>query len=173
MITIKNIGIKIQLLLIATLMCSISLNAQSYWDKVNKRESTLGIENGYEDYKTKNFTLKLVNTSQTVAGLYASGEQFDFTPGERIAIRDKDSLYHLGDINLTLKKDQHSWQLYSSAFQRKAISPLTVSGATLASSNMTYTFPWHMPVPAKRYSQEDDRDLVLRFVITNTSAENV
>src|SRR5690606_10434773 len=102
MIKIKKIRVHIQLLLITTLMCSINLNGQSYWDNVNDRESTLGLDQGYEDFKTSNFTLKLVRASQTVASLSPSGEQFDFTPGERIEIRDKDSLYHLGDINLTL-----------------------------------------------------------------------
>src|SRR5699024_425491 len=66
-----------------------------------------------------------------------------------------------------------SWQLYSSAYQRKAVSPLNVSGTTLAASDMSNTFPDHMPVNVKRYYQEEDGDLVLRFVITNTSAENV
>src|SRR5690606_12524677 len=145
----------------------------SYGDKVNDRESTLGLDQGYEDFKTSNFTLKLVRASQTVAGLSPTGEQFDFTPGERIEIRDKDSLYHLGDINLTLKKGQGNWESYSSAYQRKAVTPLKVSGTILAASDMSNTFPVRMPVKVKRYYQEDQGDLVLRYVISNISTENV
>ncbi|HLV62772.1 DUF5695 domain-containing protein [Galbibacter sp.] len=173
MIKIKKVQVHIQLLLITTLMCSINLNGQSYWDKVNDRESTLGLDQGYEDFKTSNFTLKLVRASQTVAGLSPTGEQFDFTPGERIEIRDKDSLYHLGDINLTLKKGQGNWESYSSAYQRKAVTPLKVSGTILAASDMSNTFPIRMPVKVKRYYQEDQGDLVLRYVISNISTENV
>src|SRR5690554_2254867 len=139
---IKNNLLQNQLLLITVLMCSVNLSAQKYWDGVKNRDATLGLEQGYSTVETANFTLKLVNASQTVAGLYAQDDEgFDFTPGERLEIRDKDSLYHLGDINITLRTNQGSWKSYSSAYHRKEVTPLDVSGAVLAASDMANTFP--------------------------------
>src|SRR5690606_19309801 len=94
-------------------------------------------------------------------------------PGERIEIRDKDSLYHLGDINISLKTNGGVWNSYSSAYHRKPVTPLNVQGSVLAASDMTNTFPRQMPVNIKRYYEEDQGDLVLRFVITNTSDQTV
>ncbi|WP_417360592.1 DUF5695 domain-containing protein [Galbibacter sp.] len=162
------------LVFMIVLMCSIGLNAQQYWDKIKSRKATLGLEQGYSKVETANFTLKLVNSSQTVAGLFANGEEgFDFTPGERIEIRDKDSLYHLGDINITLRTNEGSWNSYSSAYHRARVTPLLAHGDVLAASDLANTFPERMPVNIKRYYQEDHGDLVLRFVITNTSNTTV
>ena len=167
-------GTKNYLLLITVLLCSINLNAQKYWDNIKSRNATLGLEQGYSQVETENFSLKLVNASQTVAGLYAKGDKsFDFTPGERLEIRDKDSLYHLGDINVTIRTEQGSWNSYSSAYQRKSVTPLDVHGSILAASDLTNTFPSQLPVNIKRYYEEDQGDLVLRFVITNTSDKTV
>lgn len=167
-------GMKNQLSLIVILLCALNLNAQKYWDNIKSRNATLGLEQGYTQVETENFILKLVKSSQTVAGLYAKGDEgFDFTPGERLEIRDKDSLYHLGDINITLRIDQGSWKSYSSSYHRKSVTPLDVDGTVLAASDLTNTFPKHMPVTIKRYYQEDHGDLVLRFVITNTSDKTV
>ena len=96
-------------------LITITANAQqesTYWDNLKDRESTLGIEEGFTEVKTDEFTLKLVNASQTVAGLYPNSDpDFDFTPGERIEIRDKDGIYYsksscevlcdLGDVSKT------------------------------------------------------------------------
>lgn len=170
----KRQGIHNALLLITTLLCAIPLSAQDYWDKVKSRSSTLGLEMGYTHVTTDNFSLKLVNASQTVAGLYVAGDKdFDFTPGERLEVRDKDSVYHLGDINLTLRIGDGSWETYSSSYHREAVSPLDVEGRVLAASDMSNTFPDGIPVNIMRYYEEDAGDLVLRFVISNTSKSEV
>lgn len=170
----KSKGIKNYLLLMAVLLSSINVNAQKYWDDIKSRNATLGLEQGYSQVETENFSLKLVNASQTVAGLYAKGdESFDFTPGERLEIRDKDSLYHLGDINVTIRTEQGPWNSYSSSYHRKSVTPLDVHGSILAASDLTNTFPSQLPVNIKRYYEEDHGDLVLRFVITNTSDKTV
>ena len=52
---------------------------------------TLGLEQGTLDFETKDFTLKLVKTSQTVAALQPKGAGgFDFTPADRLANRSAD-----------------------------------------------------------------------------------
>src|SRR5690606_39326857 len=93
---------------------------------------------------------------------------FDFTPGERLGIRDKDSLYHLGDINLSIRIDNGPWKDYSTATQRAPVEPLEVGGKVLAAADLANTLPDDIPVSVKRYWELDGDQLVLRFEITNT-----
>src|SRR5690606_13697601 len=93
---------------------------------------------------------------------------FDFTPGERLEIRDKDSLYHLGDINLRIRVGKGPWKEYSTAVQRATVEPLQVHGNILAAADLANTLPKEIPVAVKRYWELDRERLVLRFEITNT-----
>lgn len=146
----------------------------TYWDNIKERESTLGISEGFSEFKTREFTLKLVNASQTVAGLYPnSNPDFDFTPGERIDIRDKDSIYYLGDLNFRIKTEQGDWQSFSTATERKQVEKLSVSGNQLAAADLTNTLPDSNPLKIKRFYEEKDGDLVLRFQITNPTQNSV
>ncbi len=141
---------------------------RTYWSKVENRESTLGIANVYQKFSTPDFQLKLVKASQTVAALRPNSEPyFDFTPGERLEIRDKDSLYHLGDINLRIKDASGIWKSYSTATSRAAVKPLEVSGNVLAGADLANTLPNDIPVSVKRYYELDNDQLVMRFEITN------
>ena len=52
----------------------------SYWNRLEDKESTLGIAEVYQKFNTPNFQLKLVKASQTVAALRPNEElSFDFT----------------------------------------------------------------------------------------------
>lgn len=148
-----------------------SINAQeksTYWENIKDRESTLGLENGFLSLKTTDFTLKLVKNSQTVAGLYSNAEpDFDFTPGERIDVRDKDSIYYLGDLNFSIKTENGAWKSYSTAYQRKQVETLPVSGSVLAASDLFQTLPSDNPLIIKRYYEDKNGALVLRFEISN------
>jgi len=54
---------------------------------------TLGLEQGTLDFETKDFVLKLVKASQTIAALQPKGAGgFDFTPADRLANRAADRL---------------------------------------------------------------------------------
>jgi len=142
---------------------------QTYWDRVEKREPTLGISQVYQRFDTPDFQLKLVRASQTVAALNPQRDPyFDFTPGERLEIRDKDSLYHLGDINLRIRVGKGPWKEYSTAVQRATVEPLQVHGNILAAADLANTLPKEIPVAVKRYWELDRERLVLRFEITNT-----
>ena len=142
---------------------------QTYWSRVEKRESTLGIAEVYQKFDTPDFRLKLVRASQTVAALNPNKDPyFDFTPGERLGIRDKDSLYHLGDINLSIRIGNGPWKDYSTATQRAPVEPLEVGGKVLAAADLANTLPDDIPVSVKRYWELDGDQLVLRFEITNT-----
>src|SRR5690349_7196471 len=95
--------IKIALLL----YCIFSIyaaSAQSPWQALSKRPSTLGLEQGIISLKTPSFKLQLVRASETVAALQpASVPGFDFTPGDSLKVRSSNGMYHLGDINLRLR----------------------------------------------------------------------
>lgn len=147
-----------------------SMEAQrpSYWSRVEERESTLGIAEVYQKINTPDFQLKLVKASQTVAALRPNKElEFDFTPGERLEIRDKDSLYHLGDINLKIKNASGTWKSYSTASHRVKITPLETSGHILAGADLANTLPIDIPVIIKRFYELENDQLVMRFEITN------
>jgi len=150
-------------------------NAQSPWEKLAKRPSTLGIAEGSIDFKTAVFRLKLVKQSQTLAALNPSANSdFDFTPSDRIELRSKDSLYHLGDLNLRLKTEGETrWTSYSTASKRMPVKPLAAQAGILAAADLSPTLPQNMPLQVLRYWQNVKGDLVLRFELKNTSRKAV
>ncbi|UCS92488.1 hypothetical protein KZP23_17575 [Echinicola marina] len=150
------------------LMGTIKVHGQNYWSSLEEKESTLGIAEVYQKFKTPDFHIKLVKASQTVASLGpAQDTHFDFTPGDRLELRDKDGLYHLGDINLRIKEGKNEWKSYSTASQRKAVKPLEVTGNILAAADLTNTLPEDIPVSVTRFYELINGQLVLRFQITN------
>ncbi|WP_108247093.1 DUF5695 domain-containing protein [Muricauda brasiliensis] len=147
---------------------STTMAQNTYWSRVEKRESTLGVADVYQKFETPDFKLKLVRASQTVAALSPNSDPyFDFTPGDRLEIRDKDSLYHLGDINLRIKEANGIWTSYSTATSRAKVEPLATSGNVLAAADLANTLPTDIPVTIKRYYELDNDQLVMRFEITN------
>ncbi|WP_044060238.1 DUF5695 domain-containing protein [Proteiniphilum acetatigenes] len=149
--------------------------AQSPWERIAQKPSTLFMGMGEKTFTTKSFSLTLVNASQTVKHLkLLSDTSFDYTPGDRIDQRDKDGLYHLGDINITLKKSgEEGWKKYSTAYAREPVAKLTISGNVVAAADLAATLPADIPVRIKRFWETDKGDLVLRFEITNLSSDNV
>ena len=70
-----------------------SISAQSPWERIAQRPSTLYMEQGSKKYVTKSFSLTLVNASQTVERLAPHADtSFDYVPGDRIDKRDKDGM---------------------------------------------------------------------------------
>jgi len=168
----RNLKYKIgSLLFLASIM---SIQAQDYWSKIEKKEPTLGIAQVYQKFNTPTFQLKLVKASQTVAGLKSiKNLNFDFTPSDRLEIRDKDGLYHLGDINLRIKEANGEWKSYSTATKRGTITPLAASQNVLTAADLANTLPADIPVTVKRYYESKGNDLVLRFIITNKSTNAI
>lgn len=162
--------IKVLALTICCLIASDNLQAQEYWDKIKAKKSTLETDQGFLNLNTKYFELKLLKSSQTVAALSpVSDKTFDFTPGERLSVRDKDGLYQLGDINLRIKAADGSWKSYSTAAKRASVSALSASGNVLAAADLSNTLPTEIPVTIKRFYEQKDGNLILRFEITNKS----
>ena len=157
---------------LASAFCMVTVSSimaqDTYWSRVEKRESTLGIADVYQKFDTPDFKLKLVRASQTVAALSPNSDPyFDFTPGDRLEIRDKDSLYHLGDINFRIKGVNGIWKEYSTATSRAKVEPLETGGNVLAAADLANTLPGDIPVSVKRFYELDNDQLVMRFEITN------
>lgn len=161
--------------LLLALFGSISFtHSQDYWDNISSRPSTLGLEAGIDTLQAGGFTLRLVRQSQTVAGLSPLQEPgFDYTPADRLALRDKDSLYHLGDINFRYRRPGQAWETVSTAHRRAPVAPLAVSPPVLAGADLAATLPAGLPLRVDRYYEAAGDDLVLRFVLTNISGSPV
>ncbi len=148
----------------------LSAWAQSPWERIAQRPSTLQIELGEKTFSTPSFALTLVNASQTVKHLRPlSDRSFDYTPSERLNLRDKDGLYHLGDINLTIRIGENRWKRYSTADNRKPVETLHASGDQLSASDLSATLPADMPLRIMRYWETHQGHLVLRFSLINTT----
>lgn len=165
---------KLSMWLLFLLSLSLNGNAQGYWEAIEEKEPTLGIAEVFQRFNTPQFQLKLVRASQTVAALRPHEDpRFDFTPGDRLEIRDKDGLYHLGDINLRLRTGEGDWQQYSTAAKRAPVTPLVASGNILAGADLANTLPEDIPVRIRRFYEIDQDQLVLRFEISNQLSSTV
>src|SRR5438094_103835 len=119
---------------------------------------TLGLDQGYIDLDTPDFTLRLVKASQTVAALQPkSGSSFDFTPADRLDRRAANGYHHLGDLTLRVRAgNAGTWQKYDTAEARKAVQALPALGQTLAIADLAATLPADITVQIIRaWSIED------------------
>jgi len=150
------------------------LHAQGYWEKLSARPASLGLDQGTLGFEAGPMQVKLLKSSQTVASMSPKGVSgFDFTPSDRLKVRNSDGLYHLGDINLTLRKEGQDWQKYSSASKRAAVKTLKSAGKILAAADLAPTLGKDIPLQVKRFWEMKDGQLVLRFELKNTSKSNV
>src|SRR6185369_8829022 len=87
---------------------------------------------------TPAFTLKLVKSSQTVAALQPKADpKFDFTPGDLLTQRSQNGHYHLGDLDLRVRKGTSGpWVGYSTAFSRTPVTALSTTGTVLAAADL-------------------------------------
>src|SRR5881398_1276946 len=101
------------------------------------------LEQGYLDLETPAFSLRLVRSSQTVAALKPKGAgDFDFTPGDLLVERSKNGYYHVGDIDLRLRKGSSGeWHNYSTALARKPVTALPTAPQILAAADLAPTLP--------------------------------
>lgn len=151
------------------------VQAQSPWIALGKRPSTLGLENGFSSYNAGAFNLKLVKSSQTVAGLQPKlVKDFDFVPGDSLKVRSSDGLYHLGDINLKLRyTGEEGWKSYSTAAKRSPVKSIQVGKNALAAADLAATLPADIPLQVKRTWEMLNGKLVLRFELKNKTDRNV
>lgn len=170
-----SVGRYYSLFFIALLLAaSFNALAQSPWKALEARVSTLGLEKGFIEFDTPDFHLKLVRASQTIAALNPVSEPgFDFTPNDRLQLRSKDGLFHLGDLNIRLRTGENSeWKGFSTATKRADVRSLSVNGKILAAADLASTLPSDIPLQISRFWETSNRgELQLRFVLNNKSAE--
>ena len=164
---------KIRVSLLLTLLSTAAI-AQSPWENLSKRPSTLHLEQGYINVKSRDFSLKLVKSSQTLAGLKPlSDTVFNFSPEQFLKQRSSDGMYQLGDINLKVKTPGGDWKRYSTATKRASVSAIQVSGQVFAAANLSNTLAEDIPLTIIRYWEQQDGDLILRFKLVNKSNAEV
>ena len=130
------------------------------------------LEQGMLDLDTPDFTLSLVRSSQTVAGLKPKGAaNFDFTPGDILVARSQNGYYHLGDLDLRVRAGtQGEWKGYSTAVARTPVAALPAAAPVLAAADLTPTLPADCPLQVTRTWALDGGKLVLRFELKNRTA---
>jgi len=162
---------------LSCLFMLMALQLASAQDRKPKEPPKPGpmLDQGTMNFETPEFTLSLVRSSQTVAALKPKGANgFDFTPGDILVERSKDGYYHLGDLDLRLRKGTSGeWKSYSTAFARKPIKAVAASGKVLAAADLTPTLPADFPLQVRRTWGVEGGKLVLRFTLKNATSENV
>ena len=130
--------------LIALSLCPLQLLlAQQPSPSPTPLPPTLGLEQGYLEFDTTKFKVKLVKASQTIAALQPKGaDGFDFTPADRLERRAANGYHHLGDLTLRLRiGNSGPWQKYDTAEARKPVQSLTASGHRLAIADLAAPLP--------------------------------
>jgi len=133
------------------------------------------LEEGFLDLETPAFSLRLVRSSQTVAALKPKGARdFDFTPGDLLVERSKDGYYHMGDIDLRVRKGSSGeWHNYSTALTRRAVTALPPAPQILAAADLAPALPADIPLQVTRSWALEEGKLVLRFTLKNRTAGSV
>ncbi|HVU37691.1 MAG TPA: DUF5695 domain-containing protein [Opitutales bacterium] len=133
---------------------------------------TLGLDQGFLEFDTPDFHLKLVKASQTVAALEAkSPEAFDFTPGNQLEFRSRDRYNYLGDLTFrTRAGDSGPWQSFSTSAVRQPVTALEAKAPVLAAADLAPTLPDDCPLQVTRTWSLENGQLVLRFVLKNKTS---
>jgi len=130
---------------------------------------------GKLDLDTPGFNLKLVRSSQTVAALEPKAAPgFDFTPADLLVERSQNGYYHLGDLDLRVRKgNSGAWANYSTALARTPVTPLPASPSVLAAADLAPTLPADIPLKITRSWVVEGGTLALRFDLSNRTGEPV
>jgi hypothetical protein len=159
---------------VAALLLCAPAKAQDPGQRRTARDTTptLGLEQGFLDLDTRDFTVRLVKASQTIAALRPKGTGgFDFTPADRLERRAANGFFHLGDLTLRLRTiaagQPGEWRAFSTADARHPIAALPVAGSVLAAGDLTATLPADIPLAVHRFWETRDGRLVLRFELHN------
>ena len=148
------------------------------------RAAELGplFDQGLARYQTPQVKLVLMRSSGTVAQLQAaispeSGKQakdYDFTPFDLLAARSVDGYFHLGDLNLRIRREgQTEWSGYSTALERHPVIALPAGPGELERDNLAPTLPSDFPLQVTRSWAEVDGKLALRFTLHNPGTRPV
>ncbi|KAF9444424.1 hypothetical protein P691DRAFT_711877 [Macrolepiota fuliginosa MF-IS2] len=134
----------------------------------------LGLSDGFVNFTTSTFSVQLVKDSQTLYSLRPSGSSFDFVPGDEMAAREANGHYHLGDITFRARKvGSTAWVTGDTSTTRRKLTPLPVSGTTLAAANLAPTLPSSSLLNITRRWVNNNGQLQLLFDVTNSQTSAV
>jgi hypothetical protein len=133
------------------------------------------LSGGTMDIDTPDFTLTLVRSSQTIAALKPKGaDGFDFTPGDLLVQRSQNGYYHLGDLDVRVRKgNTGEWQNFTTSAERKTVTALPVSTPVLAAADLTPALPADCPLRITRTWSLDHGKLVLSFGLRNQTGQTI
>lgn len=105
-------------------------------------DAQLGLSDGFTSFKTSAFSMQLVKDSQTLYSLTPANSTFNFIPSDKMSLRQANGRYHLGDITFRARKvGTTAWTSGDTSTSRRTVTPLAVSGNTLAAANLAPTLP--------------------------------
>ncbi len=161
-------------LFLAAIVIPLGLKAQT--SQNNERPSTLGLDKGRLAFSTSLFNLELLESSQTASILATAGDKpFDFTQHDRLMQRSSNGYYHLGDINLRIKKsNEEEWQSYSTALNRADVEAIPVNDPnTFSSASLNQSLPSDIPLSITRSWKKEGQNIVLQFQLKNSSDSRI
>ncbi|KAI1329349.1 hypothetical protein F5Y16DRAFT_409251 [Xylariaceae sp. FL0255] len=141
--------------------------------RVQCQVDNLGLKDGYLNFTTANFNVKLVKDAQLLVSLVPTGDTFDFLPFDLLSVRANDGQYHWGDITFRYcQQGATAWVSDDSSTARSPVTAVTVSGA-LAASNVAPTLTKGIPLNITREWLDVDGDLGLLFTIANSGPTTI
>lgn len=155
-------------LIFAWLFFCFSLFAQTP-TKTPTPVPTLGLEQGFIDLETKDFHIKFVKSSQTIAALQPKGGNgFDFTPSDFLEKRVSDGFYHLGDVTFRVRNvGETTWRSFSTATIRKPVINLSADSSVFLVADLSPTLPQDCPFQVIRQWKLENGQLILHFDFKN------
>ncbi|KAL4250271.1 Protein of unknown function DUF5695 [Abortiporus biennis] len=142
----------------------------------NGQTATLGLADGFVSFNTPSFSVQLVKDSQTLYSLKPGNGSgtFDFIPADMMSQRQYNGNVHLGDISFRARVvGSTSWISGDSFSSRKAVTPLPISGSTLAAANLAPTIPSNSLLNITRRWVVQNGTLELLFDVTNSQKTSV
>ena len=139
------------------------------------QSDTLGLADGYLDFSTTNFNIRLVKDAQVLASLKPTSSNFDFSPFDYLSYRAANGNHHLGDITARYRVvGTNAWTSIDSATARAHVTSINKSNV-FAASDMRPTFSQgsSLPLDFQRQWYNLDGDLGLSYNITNTGASSI
>lgn len=136
---------------------------------VGLANAQLGLSDGFVSFNTSAFSIQLVKDSQTLYSLKPSGSTFDFIPGDQMSAREANGHYHLGDITFRARQTgTTTWLSGDTSTTRRKLTPLAVSGNTLAAASLAPTLPSNSLLSITRRWVNNNGQLQLLFDVKNS-----
>ena len=135
---------------------------------------TLGLADGYLNFTTANFNIKLVKDAQVLASLQPSGSTFDFSPFDYLSQRAANGNHHLGDVTFRYRNTgQSAWTSVDSSTTRAHVTALSNFGVLAASDLAPTLNSSNLSLGLQRQWYNLNGDLALLFNITNKGTTSI